>query len=422
MLRTRVQLTEYRKRGVKAWLTGHVPPGRKFYYPSCFRRYALYTHAFRDVVLGHLYGHNNMDHFYFLDAEQALQEEKEAQMLKRLILKEDFDIMSLSKEESLIFQRLIARTPASRADLLDFMYHIDDGDDGELSIQGLEEYITALKESFDQIPHRPKPPRKWKDGKKGEKQRNKFEKTCREYEENYQVVQVAPSIIPAYWTGIRVIEYNISGLNGVQFSRNAEPMQRINWTEWWLQMDKEVEAEELLTDKEAAYQGAWTIQQPNTVPEEDPNLTSPKRKKKKPKKFKNPIYVPPGPHKNAPRGPVYESQLFSPTRWEVHFVNLTAANAEHDADPSQEWDYGQGFFQLEYTSDDAPYVMGDLTMKTWLELAIDIAKEKLVKNATGLTAPDRGKGKKEDEETYWDVFLRRAFINSGHVLDFDDEE
>jgi len=413
-----VQLTEYRKRGVKVWLTGHVPPGRKFYYPSCFRRYALYTHAFRDVILGHLYGHNNMDHFFFLDAKQARQEEEEAQMFNRLIWEEDFDITSLSKEESLIFQRLIARTPASRADLLDFTYHIDDVDDGELFVRGAEEYITALKESFDQVPRPPEPPKKWKDGKKGERQRKRFEKKCREYEENYQVVQVAPSIVPTYWTGIRVIEYNISALNGVQFSRNTEPMQRINWTEWWLQMDKELEAEQLLTGNEAAYEGAWTMQQPNTIPEEDPDLTTAKKKKKKLKKPNNPIYVPPGPHKNAPRGPVYEPQLFTPTRWEVHFVNLTAANAEHDADPSSEWDYGKGFFQLEYASDDAPYAMGDLTMKTWLELARDISEEKLVKNATKLSTPDKEKGKKKEEETYWEVFLRRAFINSGHHLDF----
>src|SRR5277367_1556541 len=73
----RVQLSEYRKRGVKAYLTGHVPPGKKFYYASCYRRYALWSHAFRDVILGHLYGHNNMDHFFFLDAKQALEERSE---------------------------------------------------------------------------------------------------------------------------------------------------------------------------------------------------------------------------------------------------------------------------------------------------------------------------------------------------------
>ena len=85
MTENRVQLTEYRKRGVKAYLTGHVPPGKKFYYASCFRRYTLWSHAFRDVILGHLYGHNNMDHFFFLDAKQALEEEEEALLLKSLL-------------------------------------------------------------------------------------------------------------------------------------------------------------------------------------------------------------------------------------------------------------------------------------------------------------------------------------------------
>jgi endopolyphosphatase len=52
----RVQLNDYRQRGVKAYLTGHVPPGKMFYYPSCWKRYTLWSWAFRDVILGHLYG------------------------------------------------------------------------------------------------------------------------------------------------------------------------------------------------------------------------------------------------------------------------------------------------------------------------------------------------------------------------------
>lgn len=390
---------DYRKRGMKAWLTGHVPPGRKFYYPSCFRRYALYTHSFRDVILGHLYGHNNMDHFFFLDADQALREEEEAEMFQRLVNEDDFDFTTLSANESAVLERLLSRTPESRAELLDSTFRMQDPD---LSIRGAEDYIRTVKDSFVALPGPPKHPKKWKDGEKGEKQRKKYDKKVREYEENYQVVQVGPSIIPTYWTGIRVVEYNVSGLNGDRFSR-AVGEQR-NWTEWWVQMDAELAA----VDDEQG--GGLTIQAGDQVDE---------MKKKKKKKPRHPIHLPPEPHKKAPRGPVYEPQLFSPYRWEVHFVNLTDANAEHEADPSKPWDYGKGFFRLEYASSDAPYGMKDLSMRIWLDLAVDIAKEKVVK---GGKEGETKKGKKKEKETYWDVFLRRAFINSGHHLDFDDPD
>lgn len=345
-------------------------------------------------------------------------------MFQRLIWEDDFDITALSDDDSAVLQRLISRTPVSRADLLDFTYHIDDDDDGEFFIQGAEDYIKSLKDGFDQIPHRPKLPKKWKDGEKGEKQKKKFGKKCREYEENYQVVQVAPSIIPTYWTGIRVIEYNVSELNGLRLSRDTSSMQRINWTEWWVQMDKELEAEQLPTgesadDADEFPSNGLTIQQQSENPTPEDDLSTTKKKKKKKKKPSHPIDLPPGPHKRSPRGPIYENQLFTPLRWEVHFVNLTFANAEHDADPSKSRDYGDKFFELEYASDDAPYAMEDLTMKTWLKLAIDIAKEKVVKGTTRLKEPGK---KKKEKETYWDVFLRRAFISSGHHLDFKDDE
>src|SRR6202035_236202 len=138
-LKTRVQLSEYRKRGVKAYLTGHVPPGKKFYYPSCNRRYTLWSHAFRDVILGHFYGHNNMDHFFFLDAQQAQEEEEEAEMLKSMLYsKTEPDLSTFNTSELAILSRLSQRSSA--AELLD--------SHDEIRILGAEEYMTDLKEMF----------------------------------------------------------------------------------------------------------------------------------------------------------------------------------------------------------------------------------------------------------------------------------
>lgn len=421
-------MTEYRKRGVKAYLTGHVPPGKKFYYPGCYRRYALWSHAFRDVILGHLYGHNNMDHFFTLDAKQALKEEEEAEMLKRLLNSEiPLNPESLSHSELEILYRLSEHSSPST--LLDSPV---------FRTLGTEEYITDLKEMFESIPERPKP-KKWTNGKKGKKEREEWEKKVMKYEENYQIVQVAPSIIPAYFSAIRVFEYNVSELAGVQFHRQGhEVIERTNWTEWWAQMDKEL-AEEKEISEGLTFQTSF-----DTFPSEEDlhphhkDLSTEKKKKKSKNKPTAPsIRLPPGPHKSAPRGPIYESQLFTPVRWEVHFVNVTAVNEEYETDPERNWDYAKDFFKMEYSSDAAPYYMKDLTVGTWLDLAIKIGKEKAVdktdmseleidgeknsKKGKGDKGKDKEGGTKRDKETFWDVFLRRAFINSGHKLDFGDE-
>jgi endopolyphosphatase len=430
-------LTEYRKRGVKAYLTGHVPPGKKFYYPSCNRRYTLWSHAFRDVILGHFYGHNNMDHFFFLDAKQAFEEEEDAEMLKRLIDKDDpIDYSTLSPSELDSLSRLSTRSASSLLDSHDVV------------TLSAEEYLSDLKEMFSSLPEKPKH-KKWRKGKKGEKDKEKWEKKVRKYEENYQVVQVAPSIIPAYFSGIRVFEYNVSELAGVQFTRD-EYVERVNWTEWWIQMDQEI-AQEIELD--VPDRKGLTFQQSDELAlddylSEDNYLNAPRRqredlpqrKKKKPKK-QPPFRLPPGPHKSAPRGPVYESQLFTPLRWEIHFVNLTMTNALYDQDPERSWDYGKDFFRMEYSSSAAPYNMKDLTVGTWLDLGIKIGKDKKVSESTldgtenvvelvdsfigdvendgnsiekGTKKKGKGKKNKKNLETYWDVFLRRVFIASGH--------
>jgi endopolyphosphatase len=438
----RVQLNEYRKRGVKAYLTGHVPPGRKFYYPSCFRRYALWSHAFRDVILGHFYGHNNMDHFFLLDAKQALEEEEEAEMLKRM-LAEEIDTQTLTDDDLEILERLSTKDPS---DLLDI--HKRDFD-----ILGTEDYITSLKDMYSSVPARPKP-KKWKKGKKGEKQRKKWEKKVREWEENYQIVQVAPSIIPAYYSAIRVFEYNVSELVGQQFTRDVGSIERINWTQWWEQMDMEIAAEASGEGDHENYLGRIQLQDSDWAMLDDDSAFSEATSRdpsiqKKPKK-PPPVHIPAGPHKSAPRGPLFEPQVFTPLRWEVHFSNLTDINAKYERNPEQGLNY-KNFFKLEYASDAAPYYMKDLTISSWLELARNIGQEKKIKgNKTHMSIEEetesmeteslvddyttkdgleegkyahekekKGKKEKKKQETYWDVFLRRVFVNSGHHMGLD---
>ncbi|KAJ7700104.1 hypothetical protein B0H17DRAFT_279239 [Mycena rosella] len=80
-----VQLKGFRARGMQVWISGpcrdycanqcrlskrvgHVPPSPGNYFPECYVRYVELALRFQDTILGHLYGHMNADHFFFLEA------------------------------------------------------------------------------------------------------------------------------------------------------------------------------------------------------------------------------------------------------------------------------------------------------------------------------------------------------------------
>ncbi|KAK7470626.1 Endopolyphosphatase [Stygiomarasmius scandens] len=50
-------------------MAGHVPPSRGNYFSECYVRYVELSLRFQDTIVGHLYGHMNADHFFFLEAE-----------------------------------------------------------------------------------------------------------------------------------------------------------------------------------------------------------------------------------------------------------------------------------------------------------------------------------------------------------------
>jgi len=58
----------YRNRGMQVWISGHVPPSFGNYFPECYVRYVDLALRYQDTILGHLFGHMNVDHFFFLEA------------------------------------------------------------------------------------------------------------------------------------------------------------------------------------------------------------------------------------------------------------------------------------------------------------------------------------------------------------------
>ncbi|RDX55657.1 hypothetical protein OH76DRAFT_757959 [Lentinus brumalis] len=101
-----VQLRLFRDRKMQVWLSGHVPPSSRNYFPECHVRYVELSLRYQDTILGHVYGHMNMDHFFLLDAQAlsrrhnaSLTSGNEATVLKhnkkelyRLLLQEFGDV------------------------------------------------------------------------------------------------------------------------------------------------------------------------------------------------------------------------------------------------------------------------------------------------------------------------------------------
>ncbi|KAG9015715.1 Endopolyphosphatase, partial [Tulasnella sp. JGI-2019a] len=145
-----VQLNMFRKRKMQVWMTGHVPPTLGNYYPDCYRGYAQLALRFQDTIVGHLFGHMNIDHFFWIDVHEL------------------HDIASpsvWSRLTSLLFKK----KPLSKVLLKDF---------------------KSL------------PP------KKSDSSGDEDEEPL-DYED-YVVVNVAPSVVPTYQPSVRIFSYNIT--------------------------------------------------------------------------------------------------------------------------------------------------------------------------------------------------------------------
>ncbi|MGG6494848.1 UNVERIFIED_CONTAM: hypothetical protein NY603_18095, partial [Bacteroidetes bacterium 56_B9] len=80
----RVQLQFMRDRGMKAMLTGHVPPVRQdaktAWDETCWQKYTLWLRQYRDVIVSSHYGHFNYDHFMLQDFKDLEKDTKKGRM------------------------------------------------------------------------------------------------------------------------------------------------------------------------------------------------------------------------------------------------------------------------------------------------------------------------------------------------------
>ncbi len=388
----RVQLQFMREKGMKALITGHVPPARteskNSWDETCWQKYTLWLRQYRDVIVGSLYGHMNIDHFMLQDFEDI-----------------DWKVAAGVAETRTIRKRPHAERPHA---------------DGAVAISSAGEYLMSLRDDWSKLPDPPRSEGRaaklsgdgWTNGlfslleslrkdshskhskhsKQGKNRRKYLDKIGGEWAERYSMSHVSASVVPNYFPALRVFHYNITGLEDLGpaspdvFSSRAANQQ--------------IQLQEL------------------------PDRDKVGQERHKKKGHKGPGFsVPDPPAKTAPPGPAYSPQTLSLLSFTQYFANLTHINndfnpeeprfdPDSDGEPLEQnkWKEGKHHgkrpkkgsrprpkkfeYQVEYdTRSDELFALPDLTVRSYLDLARRIGS---FKSTAEMAPPD---GKKEDMDT-----------------------
>lgn len=349
-----VILKEMRSRNMKVWLSGHVPPNEKNYDISCLRKYIIWSYEFRDVIIGGLYGHMNLDHFIPLDAKAAYKSLKKLQKEKKKKKKgkgkgksiddefeiPDFDVTCAVDEQSdeedndILSQqppmRIAGGIPNNKVNYVETLR---------------EDYYANIKGVG-------------KSGVEGER---------------YSIAHVTASVIPTFNPGLRVWEYNTTGLKDLL---ENQPIYS-NWNQFFAGVDKYMEYldsfdDEDEIDDDMAFFGSdyFTFKKDKTLPPKKPA--------------------------DIPLGPAYTPQTFSPLRYTQYYLDLEKVN-------SGEKPFN---YEYEYSTDDSHYGMKHLLVKDWLKLGRRLGEP--------VKPSKKPKADNPKLEKLWEKFLHRAFVDSGY--------
>jgi endopolyphosphatase len=399
----RIQLQFMRERGMKAILMGHVPPARteskQVWDETCWQKYTLWLQQYRDVVVGGIYGHMNIDHF-------MLQDTKEVDLLSE------------------------ARSTTSGV--------IRTAMEDELTIESMNSYLKDLRDGWSDLPDLTNDTEEATNskGKKGKKRKKDkaLKKIGGLWGERYQVTHVSPSVVPNFFPTLRIVHYNITGLDTKTAWPNApsvlEPSEQIH----------------LLGGESGQFMGH--LEDGGEYSERvgrDIEESSGKKEKKKPKHPD--LIVPSPPSKKSPPGPAYSPQTLTLLGYTQYFANLTVINNEFeelegltgDAEGKSSKDKlpkPKPFeFEVEYdTFTDPVYKLKDMTVRSYIKLAHRIGQYKPLEEdrIDGLSLEDsehaedvadngdlelhskKGKKRRKQREKNkaWLEFVRRAYVGA----------
>jgi len=372
----RVQLQFLRDRGMKAIITGHVPPARtdskRSWDETCWQKYVLWMRQYRDIVVGSMYGHMNLDHFVLQDSDLV-----------------DLATMDTSANEV-----------SSRAAF-----------DPGFSVQSSANYLEELRSAWSDLPEPPSVKSLWT-GDEGfrnpvedlsaagdrmrkhrRRNRNYLKEIGGKWAERYSVSLVSPSVIPKYFPTMRVIHYNITGLELGSAVDSTPPAHIESEVTDIVGLNQGEESNEVTTSNVGRTQ----------VPESE-QMPEPNKKKRKHRRPKKPKFkVPKPPPKTSPPGPAYSPQPLTLLGYTQYYLNLTRlydkdtriSSFSDDTFPGAEslpegvtgatnleatqpkGHSPQVEFEVEYdTRDDSIYKLKDLTVRSLLELATRIGEYK----------------------------------------------
>lgn len=357
-------LKEMRARNMKVWFCGHVPPNEKNYDTTCLRKYIAWTHEYRDVIVGGLYGHMNLDHFIPLDSVQAyksIQKDfKDEFKQKSVFSVEDEDVHAL--EDSNLYKAL-------DENFSDKFFRVTGGVPNKKVT-----YLETLREEL----YAPL----------------KGKKKSGEHFERYSIAHVTASIIPTFNPGMRVWEYNITDLEDKLQQVKFEP-----WDKFFAGVERMIEVQSNYVDEKDNDEMNWQEMDDITIERKK------KHKKKNRKKKKDHTFPKPMPE-NLPLGPAYIEQTFTPERYVQYYADLESINKG-----KKEFGY-----EIEYSTDDSLYGLKALTVEEWIKFGRKLGEPvKDLKNNVNKGKKKKNNGKKYKKlQQIWNAYLKHAFISSDY--------
>jgi endopolyphosphatase len=441
----RIQLGILRDRGMKALLIGHVPPARvdskMSWDETCWQKYTLWQKQYRDVIIGSFFGHMNIDHFILQDFKEIKKGFKKGRAPAKMHgptakYAADEELSVMSATDYLIDLRdYFSKIPSISGKL-------QTADEDEQETSWLDGFMSLLKKN------------KKNKGKKGKKKHSKkpqnpLRKIGGEYGERYGLSFVQASIVPNFFPTLRVFEYNITGLEGLDVASSPSPgLSDSKKTLGAYPKQSPIlssEMKPLFMDEFTEDIALPSLKASNPVDDQ-------KKKKKKKKKYK--FKVPKAPSKATPPGPAYSPQTLSLLGYTQYFANITHINndflntAEEEGVGEEKWKEGKHKgkskkgkphpkkfkFEVEYdTFSDKIFGLKDLTVRSYIDLAAVIGEsqsalqsayevediEQASEAEDGASASKKGKKKKNKKKPkesksskVWHTFIKRAFVGT----------
>ena len=362
-------LEELRSRGMKVWLSGHVPPIAKNFDQSCYDKFTLWTHEYRDIIIGGLYGHMNIDHFIPTDGKKARKSLLKAmEQSTRVQQGED----SNEEEEETELNRILDHAMAAK----------------EVFLMGAkpsnkEAYMNTVRDTYyrkvwnklERVDEKNVENEKKKKEKKDKEKKKPI--TRKELIERYSIVNIGGSVIPTFNPSFRIWEYNITDIVN---DSNFAVSEYKPWDEFFESLNKIME-DSLLEDEMDSSNIEVGINREK--------MGEKKNKKKKKNDKTMPIEMP----DKYELGPAYVPQLFTPTRFVQFYADLEKINQELHNSFVESKDIFR--YEVEYTSDEKPYSMDSLTVGSYLDLA----------------------GRLYENKPAWEKYVEWSFASSGYKDD-----